>query len=80
LIETIPYDSSLKDGALMMKNMVRCPKCQHEFSLELTCRTCGYRWRPRSDNRPTVCPNPKCKSPYWDKPYIRKPKNKKAKK
>lgn len=33
----------------------------------LTCTRCGYQWYPRTPNLPKVCPNPKCKSPYWNK-------------
>jgi hypothetical protein len=29
---------------------------------------CGHEWYPRQDRPPKVCPNPKCKSPYWDTP------------
>lgn len=58
------------------KTMIKCPKCGHEFSIERTCLRCGYKWRPRIDNPPIVCPNPKCKSPYWNKPR-RKKRNKK---
>ena len=33
------------------------------------CERCGHEWAPREQGkRPKVCPNPKCKSPYWDKP------------
>ena len=33
------------------------------------CERCGHEWTPRNTNRPPkVCPNPTCKSPYWDKP------------
>lgn len=52
----------------MTSTMVQCPKCNHEFSIELECLRCGHKWRPRNDVPPTVCPNPKCKSPYWNKP------------
>ena len=55
-----------------MNNMVICPKCKHEFLDELKCLRCGHKWKPRSENKPTVCPNPKCKSPYWNKPRTRK--------
>jgi len=34
----------------------------------LNCLRCGHNWRPKSDKLPKVCPNPKCKSPYWNKP------------
>ena len=51
-----------------MNNVIKCPKCSHEFSLELNCKRCEHKWRPRQDELPTVCPNPKCKSPYWNKP------------
>ncbi len=33
-----------------------------------TCLRCGHTWRPRTDQRPAVCPSLKCKSPYWDRP------------
>ncbi len=38
----------------------------------LRCLRCGYSWYPRPQKdgtivMPTVCPNSKCKSPYWDK-------------
>ena len=32
------------------------------------CLRCGHEWLPRADKPPKVCPNPKCKSPYWYKP------------
>jgi hypothetical protein len=34
----------------------------------LTCLRCGHTWFPRTQQKPRVCPNPKCKSPYWDRP------------
>ena len=55
-----------------MNHMIKCPKCHHEFSLFLKCKRCGHRWRPRTDKSPKVCPNPKCKSPYWDTPRRKK--------
>jgi len=55
-----------------MNNMVKCPHCNKEFKLELKCKRCGHKWRPRNDKKPTVCPNLKCKSPYWDKPRQKK--------
>ena len=45
---------------------------------ELECMTCHYRWFPRIDKAngevrmPKNCPDPKCKSPYWNVPYSRK--------
>lgn len=37
------------------------------------CQRCGHVWVPHvSTVRPTTCPNPNCRSPYWDKP--RRPK------
>jgi hypothetical protein len=37
-----------------------------------TCERCGYEWIPRdalsATEPPKVCPNPKCKSPYWNTP------------
>lgn len=34
------------------------------------CDRCEYEWIPRRDSArdPKVCPNPKCKSPYWNTP------------
>jgi hypothetical protein len=29
------------------------------------CHRCGHEWLPRQDRPPKVCPNGKCKSPYW---------------
>lgn len=55
-------------------SMVKCPKCGHEFSDTLKCNRCGHTWKPRNKDPPTVCPNPKCKSPYWNKPRHRKKK------
>lgn len=48
-----------------------------------SCRTCDYEWYLRAEvkrngkgkiigieiEEPKNCPNPTCKSPYWDKPY-----------
>lgn len=51
------------------EEMVRCPKCGHIFKVEYKCFRCGYKWIPRDpDKKPKVCPNLKCKSPYWDRP------------
>jgi hypothetical protein len=33
---------------------------------ELECKRCDHRWIPRTGHYPKVCPNPKCKSPYWN--------------
>jgi hypothetical protein len=49
-----------------------------------SCRTCGYEWFLRATVKRTIkgkingvevlepanCPNPRCKSPYWNKPYV----------
>lgn len=32
------------------------------------CSRCGHTWVPRRPNPPKVCPNRKCKSPYWYRP------------
>ena len=56
-----------RSGKVGGKDMVRCPKCGHEFTLELNCLRCNHTWAPRKPNNiPKVCP--KCKSPYWNKP------------
>lgn len=31
-----------------------------------TCNKCGHVWTPRKAREPTTCPNPKCRSPYWN--------------
>jgi hypothetical protein len=37
------------------------------------CERCGHVWIPRSRKIiPVTCPNPNCKSPYWDRPHIYK--------
>ena len=33
-----------------------------------TCKRCGHKWIPRSDEKPTWCPNNHCHSPKWDLP------------
>jgi ribosomal protein L37E len=35
---------------------------------KLTCLRCGWTWYPRSEEKSRSCPNPKCRSVYWDKP------------
>ena len=35
------------------------------------CERCGYVWLPRTESKPKVCPNKKCKSLYWDRPRRR---------
>ena len=32
----------------------------------LTCKKCGWTWIPRKDEV-RQCPNPKCRSVWWDK-------------
>lgn len=55
----------LKSG----EEMVKCPKCGYKFNIYFECTRCGHKWMPRNpDKKPKVCPNPKCKSPYWDRP------------
>lgn len=35
----------------------------------LRCKRCDYRWGQRFEGlKPKTCPNPKCRSPYWNKP------------
>ncbi len=33
---------------------------------ELECKRCGWKWTPRTSDVRT-CPNPECRSVYWDK-------------
>lgn len=42
---------------------------------QLTCKRCGYKWWPHSPKLPDVCPNPKCKSRYWNRERTLKYKN-----
>jgi predicted amidophosphoribosyltransferase len=51
-------------------NVLKCPHCGKGISLK--CERCGYEWIPRSNTLPKVCPNRKCKSPYWDRERTRK--------
>jgi len=53
---------------------VECPHCKKRFDLKFVCKRCGHEWTPRSELRPKVCPNLKCKSPYWDRERVRKVK------
>jgi hypothetical protein len=32
------------------------------------CLRCGYRWYPHGPKDPVTCPNPDCRSPYWNIP------------
>lgn len=46
------------------------------------CYRCGHEWRPiniGSKELPRTCPNPKCKSPFWDRPVTRKKTSEKIK-
>ena len=48
--------------------MTECPMCHHIFSPpKLKCKRCSHTWVQRGAELPKVCPNPKCKSPYWNK-------------
>jgi predicted Zn-ribbon and HTH transcriptional regulator len=31
-----------------------------------TCKKCGHVWTPRKPREPETCPNPACRSPYWN--------------
>jgi hypothetical protein len=38
------------------------------------CLRCEHEWVPRNkEQAPKVCPNPACKSPYWDRPRVQRP-------
>lgn len=69
-----------------ISTMIKCPHCGFEFhQKKLECNRCGHTWIPRGEELPTACPNPTCKSPYWNKPRVRgvdksKPKKRGAKK
>lgn len=39
--------------------------------LKLVCKRCGKEWIPRKEAMPLTCPNPKCRSPYWNHDRIR---------
>ena len=58
---------------------VECPHCKRKFDLKLKCNRCEHEWTPRSDKLPKVCPNPDCKSPYWNKERVRKLRKKSKK-
>jgi hypothetical protein len=58
----------------------KCPHCKKEFELpRLKCKRCGHEWARRGDELPRVCPNPECKSPYWDRERVRVLKSSKKK-
>lgn len=61
----------VKSNSIEPLNMIKCPRCGFEFEHKLKCTRCGHEWIPRTDELPTVCPNPTCKSPYWNKPYAK---------
>lgn len=44
---------------------------KREEIIKQTCLRCGYKWFPKSEKLPKTCPNPKCKSPYWNKPRVK---------
>lgn len=45
--------------------------------IKVKCKRCGYEWNPKKEIV-TICANPKCRTPYWDRERINKPrKNKK---
>lgn len=50
---------------------IKCPHCHKNFDYKLKCTRCGHEWTPREGVAPKVCPNPKCKSPYWDREKVR---------
>src|SRR5437588_12948215 len=35
---------------------------------ENRCERCGHVWLSRIPEPPITCPNPKCRSPYWQRP------------
>jgi hypothetical protein len=61
-------------------NLVTCPHCGKDFHLKnkLKCLRCGYEWYAKDPEKPPkTCPNPKCKSSYWDRERMQsKRKNK----
>jgi ribosomal protein L37E len=36
------------------------------------CKRCGHKWIPKKKDVPRSCPNPKCRSIYWDRPRKKK--------
>lgn len=60
-----------------------------EIAKTLKCRTCDYEWLQTPEitrkegvivnvvyKNPKTCPEPGCKTKYWNTPYTRKPKTK----
>lgn len=37
----------------------------------LKCSRCGHEWKKRGKHLPEICPNLKCKSPYWNHERVR---------
>lgn len=42
-----------------MTEAIKLPEC--------LCLRCGWKWNPRITH-PRICPNPECRSIYWDRP------------
>lgn len=38
-----------------------------DIGLKRKCLRCGWEWRQRLPERPRACPNPSCRSPWWDR-------------
>jgi len=37
---------------------------------KLICKRCGYTWQPYRKIKPVRCPNPSCRTPYWNKERV----------
>lgn len=48
-----------------------CPVCGN-LMVTMRCSRCGTKWRVRNmDKLPSICANPKCHTPYWNRERVR---------
>ena len=68
ILTTIDLDSDCDNHPALSRIKEDEDRVYYGILPTLTCTRCGHTWIPRSNKLPDVCPNPKCKSPYWNKP------------
>lgn len=66
-------DAALKVDKALISLLLSDKTIKEKFRIKrivsaFKCLRCEHKWIPRTDNFPEVCPNPKCKSPYWNNP------------
>lgn len=40
---------------------------------DCTCKRCGHTWTTKTDELPGTCPNPSCRSRYWNREKTNRP-------